>query len=80
MPKDLRHRGGAPDSGKSRPAAAADDEDNSKALRRPEHSAWGLWDWPYFIAVTVLAIATRFYRITEPAGVVFDEVRQSESD
>ena len=73
MAKDIRHRGAAPE-GKARPSEATQDDDNSKALRKPGHSAWSVWDWPYFGAIAVLAIATRFYRITEPAGIVFDEV------
>ena len=75
MQKEIRHRGGPVAGQAIRSTTSTDDEDsNSKALRTPEPSAWGVRDWPYFIAVFVIAMFTRFYRLTEPAGVVFDEV------
>ena len=75
MQKEIRHRGGPVAGQAIRSTTSTDDEDsNSKALRTPEPSAWGVRDWPYFIAVFVIAMFTRFYRLTEPAGVVFDVV------
>ena len=74
MANEVRLRGGQGGGQKSRAPAVRDDEDTSKQLRKNEHLAWSVWDWPYFLGITIVAIVTRFYRITEPAGIVFDEV------
>ena len=74
----LRHRGEKPNKRKLTPEpSAADDVFKSPAKPPPQAAKPKSSEWDYKLAlviITIAAFATRFYGISHPNQVVFDEV------
>ena len=74
----LRHRGEKPNKRKLTPEpSAAEDVIKSPAKSQPQVTKPKSSEWDYKLAlviVTLAAFATRFYGISHPNQVVFDEV------
>lgn len=75
----VRHRGG--EKGKKRPGSSGDDSVNGiqdlaeKAKGKVKAASSSDWDYKLGLAIiTILGFVTRFWGITHPKQVVFDEV------
>lgn len=74
-PPSLRQRAGKKTGGTSTPEKAS--VYTAPAMRNPQQATKSKSEWDYKLAlvvITVLAFATRFYKINYPDQVVFDEV------
>ncbi|PGH08287.1 hypothetical protein AJ80_07883 [Polytolypa hystricis UAMH7299] len=75
-PPSLRQRGGKKNAQPNDTVAAKDSAtDSSKPVRKPAPQSSSQWDYRLAnVVLTVLAFATRFWKISYPNQVVFDEV------
>ena len=76
-PGSVRHRGGKKKHGHTQIDGSTDTETEvvAKPKRESEETIKSEWDYKLAVVViTILAFVTRFYGITHPNQVVFDEV------
>jgi dolichyl-phosphate-mannose-protein mannosyltransferase len=76
-PGSVRHRGGKKKHGQTHVDGSTDTETEVIAKPKPELEEPNKSEWDYKLAIvvlTILAFVTRFYGITHPNQVVFDEV------
>lgn len=76
-PGSVRHRGGKKKHGHTHIDGSTDTETEVIAKPKPESEEPNKSEWDYKLAIvilTILAFVTRFYGITHPNQVVFDEV------
>ena len=76
-PGSVRHRGGKKKHGYAHIDSSTDTEAEVLLKPQPESKETINSEWDYKLAIviiTILAFVTRFYGITHPDQVVFDEV------